>query len=128
VTDKYTRKKPIRWGKPCIYLNNQDPLEANLPDWQKQWLQANCIFVNLDHRLYSPEAMLPPLFAPRPIHPLLALAQEENEPGPSRVVDKGKGKGREGLMAGVNCYLSEGKLFYEDGSSWGPRDGYTTAE
>ncbi|KAF8460350.1 hypothetical protein DFH94DRAFT_618626, partial [Russula ochroleuca] len=67
VTDKYTRKKPIRWGKPCIYLNNQDPLEANLPDWQKQWLQANCIFVNLDHRLYSPEAMLPPLFAPRPI-------------------------------------------------------------
>jgi hypothetical protein len=60
VTDKYTRKKTIRWGKPCIYLNNQDPLEANLPDWQKQWLQANCVTVPsalglpLDRRGYQP--------------------------------------------------------------------------
>jgi hypothetical protein len=36
------------------------------------------------------------------------------------VVDKGKGKEREGLMVGVNCYLSEGRIFYQDGSMLPP--------
>jgi len=32
----------------------------------KDWLNANCIFVNLEHRLYLPEPVIPPMFAPRP--------------------------------------------------------------
>ena len=35
----------------------------------KDWLLANCIFVNLEHRLYLPEPVVPPMFAPRPSHP-----------------------------------------------------------
>ena len=35
----------------------------------KDWLLANCIFVNLKHRLYLPEPVVPPIFAPRPSHP-----------------------------------------------------------
>jgi len=31
----------------------------------KDWLNANCIFVNLEHRLYLPEPVIPPMFAPR---------------------------------------------------------------
>jgi len=32
----------------------------------KDWLNANCIFVNLKHCLYLPEPVIPPMFAPRP--------------------------------------------------------------
>ena len=68
VTDKYTKKKVFdNWGKPCIWLNNQNPLFIpNLPDWQREYLEANCIFVNLDHRLYSPALVVPPIFNPPP--------------------------------------------------------------
>lgn len=43
VTDKYRRKKRVTWGKPCIYLANQDPREDKGVD--VAWLEGNCIFV-----------------------------------------------------------------------------------
>ena len=66
VTDKYTRKSTVtNWGKPCIWLNNQNPLEVpNLEGWKREYLLANCIFVNLEHRLYRPEEVVAPLFLP----------------------------------------------------------------
>ena len=33
----------------------------------KDWLLANCIFVNLEHHLYLPEPVIPPMFAPQPL-------------------------------------------------------------
>ena len=109
VTDKYCKKRTIEdWGKPCIWLNNQNPLDLPIPVWKKEWLTANCIFVNLEHRLYMPEAMLPPLFIPRarlPVDPavvpmdlqdMVELTDEEDNlgEGPSRIplVEKGKGR------------------------------------
>jgi hypothetical protein len=32
----------------------------------KNWLMANCIFVNLEYRLYMPDPVIAPLFAPQP--------------------------------------------------------------
>ena len=32
--------------------------------WKRDWLLANCIFVNLEHCLYSPEPVTPPMFQP----------------------------------------------------------------
>jgi hypothetical protein len=66
VTDKYTKKSTVQnWGKPCIWLNNQNPLEIpTLELWKRDYLEANCIFVNLEHRLYRPDEVMAPLFLP----------------------------------------------------------------
>jgi len=70
VTDKYKRKRVLRnWNKPCIWLNNKSPVDETQDQVTKDWLLANCIFVNLEHRLYLPEPVVPPMFAPRPSHP-----------------------------------------------------------
>ena len=109
VTDKYCKKRTIEdWGKPCIWLNNQNPLDLPIPVWKKEWLAANCIFVNLEHRLYMPQAMLPPLFIPRARLPadsaeapsglqdVVELSDEDDNlgEGPSRIPLAEKGKGR----------------------------------
>lgn len=39
VTDKYKGKKWIQWGKPSIWLCNNDP-EMEKVDWG--WIQGNC--------------------------------------------------------------------------------------
>jgi len=70
VTDKYKPKRTLKnWGKPCIWLNNKDPRDETQDQTVKDWLNANCIFVNLNHRLYLPEPVIPPMFAPRPAPP-----------------------------------------------------------
>lgn len=54
ITDKYVKKIRVKnWGKPCIFLCNEDndPLVKATPI-EKQWLQANCLFVKLLYRLY----------------------------------------------------------------------------
>ncbi|KAJ2974197.1 hypothetical protein NUW54_g11928 [Trametes sanguinea] len=50
-TDKYRRKQLVRWGKPCIWLSNDDPRNAQGVD--REWLDGNCIFVHLTHKLYD---------------------------------------------------------------------------
>jgi len=44
-----------------------DPWEETQDQVTKDWLNANCIFVNLEHRLYLPEPVIPPMFALRPV-------------------------------------------------------------
>ena len=69
-TDKYKRKQVLHnWSKPCIWLNNKSPVDETQDQVTKDWLLANCIFVNLKHRLYLPEPVVPPMFAPRPSLP-----------------------------------------------------------
>ncbi|KAI9448725.1 hypothetical protein F5148DRAFT_1153368 [Russula earlei] len=93
VTDKYMKKRTIRnWGKPCIWLNNRNPLEVTTDQWKRDWLQANCTFVNLEHKLWMAPPTIPPMFQPvarRPIN--LEPIEEEPVAGPSRMnleVDK----------------------------------------
>lgn len=50
VTDKYVSKMTVHWGKPCIWLSNDDPREKKV---DKDWLCANCEFIRLDHTLYE---------------------------------------------------------------------------
>jgi len=74
VTDKYKYKHTLKnWSKPYMWLNNKDPREETQDQMVKDWLNANCIFVNLEHRLYLPEAVIPPMFAPRPAPPSTPL-------------------------------------------------------
>lgn len=46
VTDKYRKKMTIRWGKPLIYLTN-DELTLN------DWFRDNCIRVQLWVPMYT---------------------------------------------------------------------------
>ena len=50
ITDKYMKKKTISWGKPCIYISNDDPFMDRGIDID--WLTANTICVNIDSRMY----------------------------------------------------------------------------
>jgi hypothetical protein len=95
------------WGKPCIWLNNQNPLDTpNLPLWQREYLEANCVFVNLDHRLYSPEPVVPAMFnPPPPPPPSQPLSVME---GPSRIPDnRNKGKQRQEVVIDENTVYLE---------------------
>lgn len=51
-TDKYRGKKQITWGKPAIYLSNNDPRDDKGAD--RTWLEANCDFHYIQYPLYEP--------------------------------------------------------------------------
>jgi hypothetical protein len=40
LTDKYRSKKHIHWGKPSIFITNEDP--STLPGVDHNWLEGNC--------------------------------------------------------------------------------------
>lgn len=46
ATDKYKGKQLINWGRPSIYIANNNPLEDKGADIE--WLQGNCEIVYLD--------------------------------------------------------------------------------
>jgi hypothetical protein len=59
------------------------------------------------------------MFVPRPIHPLLAIPEEEKiGSSTGRVVDNGKEREREVDVVGVNCTIIEGRIYHNDDSSW----------
>lgn len=42
----------IHWGKPCIWLSNDDPRnESHLTQTDIDWLNGNCVFVNIDRTI-----------------------------------------------------------------------------
>ena len=49
MTDKYMKKTTVtNWGKPCIWLNNQDPREIpNLLPYQREYLNIRSILESL---------------------------------------------------------------------------------
>lgn len=51
ATDKYRAKKLIEWGKPAIYISNNDPREDNGAD--REWLDANCIFIEINSKIIN---------------------------------------------------------------------------
>ncbi|AXH73728.1 MAG: Rep catalytic domain protein [Cressdnaviricota sp.] len=53
-TDKYKGKFTVSWGKPCIFLTNNDPFKGLRPA-DANWLLGNCFMVDVgekfpDHR------------------------------------------------------------------------------
>nr|QJB18634.1 MAG: replication-associated protein [Genomoviridae sp.] len=53
LTDKYRKKRTVKWGKPTIWLCNPefDPRGA-LP-YSREWLNLNCDFVELTRPLFN---------------------------------------------------------------------------
>jgi len=51
ATDKYAKKKLIKWSKPVIWVSNDDPRHD--PKCDIGWMEANCIFVEVRSELYS---------------------------------------------------------------------------
>lgn len=49
VTDKYKGKRSIKWGRPSIWLCNNDPSTEKV-DWS--WLEGNCVIVELRHTIF----------------------------------------------------------------------------
>lgn len=47
VTDKYRKKRQIKWGKSCILLSNQNP---NFKD--QEWINLNCFTIFITNKLY----------------------------------------------------------------------------
>jgi hypothetical protein len=54
LTDKYARKRTVKWGKPMIWLSNDDPRDNLVFD--QNWLRANSIIVHLEDKLYGEPA------------------------------------------------------------------------
>jgi len=52
ATDKYKGKKLIEWGRPSIYIANNDPRWDEGVD--RDWLEGNCIFVEITTSLLVP--------------------------------------------------------------------------
>jgi hypothetical protein len=50
ITDKYVQKITVRWGKPCIWLSNEDPRNKKV---DRTWLDANCVFAEINYPLYD---------------------------------------------------------------------------
>lgn len=58
ITDKYRHKRSIKWGKPMIFVCNPrfDPRRIEGLGYDElQWLEGNCIFVELDRPMYQEE-------------------------------------------------------------------------
>ena len=53
TTDKYRRKMTVVWGKPSIYISNDDPrLHKDMTDDMRHWLQENVIYQIINDKLY----------------------------------------------------------------------------
>lgn len=51
VTDKYRKKRSVRWGRPCIVLSNSDPNYGTT--WDLEWTLGNTIKIDIkDNKLY----------------------------------------------------------------------------
>lgn len=48
-TDKFQHKSTVIWGKPCIFLTNNDPYCSLSPD-EIEWFDLNCIVIALGPR------------------------------------------------------------------------------
>jgi len=51
LSDKYVKKMTFSWGKPVIYLCNEDMDVFNTCD-EKRWLWENAVYVMLKNKLY----------------------------------------------------------------------------
>lgn len=51
VTDKYRKKRSVKWGRPSILLSNTDPAFGT--NWDLPWLTLNAIKIDIGaNKLY----------------------------------------------------------------------------
>ena len=51
VTDKYMKKKTFTWGKPCIYIANENPYKTD-KGVDFDWLSKNTVIVHIHKQMY----------------------------------------------------------------------------
>jgi len=51
LTDKYRKKRTVEWGRPLIWLGNDDPRRARTVDFE--WMLLNSIFVQVNEPLFN---------------------------------------------------------------------------
>jgi len=52
LTDKYRKKRTVQWGKPTIWLSNPEyDIRRALP-FALDWLNKNCVFIELEAPLF----------------------------------------------------------------------------
>jgi len=52
ITDKYMKKKSITWGKPGIYIANQNPFDVER-GVDLDWLAENAVCVHIDRPMFN---------------------------------------------------------------------------
>ena len=52
VTDKFHKKKQLIWGKPVVWLCNENPFEWKISDVDMEWIRGNCDIVRVGDKLY----------------------------------------------------------------------------
>lgn len=50
-TDKYMPTTRIKWGRPCVFICNRNPLETAPREIEREWIEANCVIVHVDRPL-----------------------------------------------------------------------------
>lgn len=55
VKQLYRDPQLIRWGKPCIWVSNEDPRHDMTPS-DVHWMEGNCLFVELTSPLFTSHA------------------------------------------------------------------------
>lgn len=54
ITGKYRAPRGVQWGRPCIFLGNDDTDPLNdLEFSEKEWFMDNIIYVKLDRPLFQ---------------------------------------------------------------------------
>lgn len=48
VSDKYRKKRTIRWGKPCIVISNTLPAFKDM-----DWIHLNCVIYYVNEPLFE---------------------------------------------------------------------------
>jgi len=52
LTDKYKRKRTVKWGKPSIFLMNNPVYEELKSTLDFNWVEGNCDIVLLTNKLF----------------------------------------------------------------------------
>jgi len=52
ATDKYFRKKTLKWGKPLIFICNPDEDPSHTHLWST-WFDMNCIRIEITESLFQ---------------------------------------------------------------------------
>lgn len=50
VSDKYRHKRTVKWGKPLIWIGNDDPRLSVKVD--RNWMELNSVFIMVLNKLY----------------------------------------------------------------------------
>lgn len=53
LTDKYRKKRTVKWGRPCIWCCNPEYDPRGALPYSREWLECNCDFITLSSALFQ---------------------------------------------------------------------------